>query len=177
MKPRFSGAEISIFCVVSLIFLNSVFQLFTDGRFSNEPGRLPIALEKPDSRTPAQSQQAPAANIDNFVPYETKCTSTGEFFQTNAAKIRIAGSLCGAPIDNRQVSSASGASEPAPAGFSEAKIENKSTNFNATVFHDQVGGKFSTDFIPLEQGKNRIELLFKYKNGKKFPFQLIVERK
>jgi hypothetical protein len=171
------AVEIGIFSVVSLIFLNSVYNLFTDGRLIGGVERSPLAL-KADTRGPAGS--APAApgseGMAGFVPYETKCQPTGETFETTAAKIRILGPFCGAAAP-RQPAADTGDTTLVDSGLSSYKVENLTNRYSATVFNDQAAGKFSTDFIPLEPGANRIMMEFRYRSGKVNPVNLTVTRK
>ncbi|MBI3542714.1 MAG: hypothetical protein HY075_05500 [Deltaproteobacteria bacterium] len=96
--------------------------------------------------------------------------TSGEVFETSAAKIRILGPFCGNP--GRQVASAD-----AETSLVEYKIENVTSHYVATVFSDHGSGKFSTDFIPLEPGPNRVLMEFKYKGGKVYPVDLTIIKK
>ncbi|MBI3556131.1 MAG: hypothetical protein HY074_07695 [Deltaproteobacteria bacterium] len=177
MKSRFKAVEMGIFAVVSLIFLNSVYNLFTDGKFIGDNDRQAMGTPKPPVLPNAENtsgrRQVASEGISGFAPYETKCQTTGEVFETKAAKVRILGPFCGAT--GRQVAAAGEAK--ADAGLIEYKIENVTTHYAATVFSDHASGKFSTDFIPLEAGENRIAMEFRYKNGKVFPVELTIVRK
>jgi len=167
-----------IFAVVSLIFLNSVYSLFTDGKFAGESERQPIAVNQvKDQNSTAQESRKPASRgngLDGFVPYETRCQATGEIFETEAAKVRILGPFCGAtPAPRGPATDAQGAAAP----DGQYRVENTTTRFTATVFSDSQAGKFSTDFIPLDPGSNRIVMEFRYRSGKVFPVELTVIRK
>lgn len=187
MMNRFKAVEMGIFAVVSLIFLNSVYNLFTDGKFLGGGERRPLAAYKgqptgPGSEKTAEPAQAPASPMANtangntstgFVPYETKCQSSGEVFETSAAKMRILGPFCGST--GRNLAGDNGAKGNTE--VADYRIENSTTHYTATVFSDFSAGKFSTDFIPLEPGPNKVVMEFRYKNGKVFPVELTVIRK
>lgn len=183
MKNRFKVVEMSIFAVVSLIFLNSVYDLFTDGKILTEGERKPLAAETKDvdsgskqdnpSRALASQPSGVTSGMAGLVPYETKCQSAGETFETSASKVRILGPFCGAQAGRR---TAGDGNSPDPA-ITEAHIENTTSHYVATVFSDHSTGKFSTDFVPLDQGPNKITMEFRYRNGKVFPVELTVIRK
>ncbi len=178
MKSRFKAVEMGIFAVVSLIFLNSVYNLFTDGKFIGDNDRQAMSVPKaavlPNSENSGGQRQLAAEGISGFVPYETRCQTTGEVFETKAAKVRILGPFCGAV--GRQVA-ATGDSARSDAGLTDYKIENVTSRYTATVFSDHASGKFSTDFIPLEPGENKVVMEFRYKSGKVYPVELTIIRK
>lgn len=172
MKNKVRSIELGIFAVVSLIFLNSAYHLFTDGRFITNTTRMPLAdgnQGAPGARGPLKGPSpasvsenvAPAASLPAFVPYETKCQPQ-ESFETAATKVRITGAFCG---------------QPPKAEAGEFKISNTTSRFTATVLSDPQAKTFSTDFIPLEAGANKVQMDFAYKNGKSFPVDLTITRK
>lgn len=178
MKNKFRAVEVGIFSVVSLIFLNSVYNLFTDGRLLGSSERKPLVVQAPARSQPGEAGKNPSQDaVAGFVPYETKCQASGEILETTAAKVRILGPFCGAPI-GRQIAGApppgSGSSEST---LSDYKIENTTSRYTATVFSDHAAGKFSTDFIPLEPGTNKVIMEFRYRNGKVHPVELTIIRK
>lgn len=209
MRKKLVFVELGIFGVVSLIFLNSVYNLFIDAPTPGIGKRRPVALESPESpkspkspksdddrrpaaaaapraetltekignegsaASPALATEPASPEVSGLTPYETKCQPT-EVFETGASKVRVLGPLCG--MSGRQPgSSPSGAaSEPGP---TEHRIENATTRYVATVFSEKGSGRFSTDFIPLELGANRILMQFSYKGGRIVPIELTVLRK
>ena len=179
MKNRFKAVEMGIFAVVSLIFLNSVYNLFTDGKFIGDNDRQALSQPKPAvlpiGEKAGDGRQISSEGISGFVPYETRCQTSGEVFETKAAKVRILGPFCGA--SGRQLAGASAGDTKAEAALTDYKIENVTSHYTATVFSDHASGKFSTDFIPLEPGENKVIMEFKYRNGKVFPVELTIIRK
>lgn len=158
--------ETGIFTVVSLIFLNSVYNLFTDGKIMGEKERQPmvaLASRNIDVRQPASTTEAA---VSGFVPYETKCPLTNEVFETTGTKVRITGPYCDAA--SRRVASLQAI---------DTRIENVSSRYIATVFNDRSSHRFSTDFIPLESGVNKILIQFLPKGGKAHASQLTIVRK
>lgn len=175
MKSKFYAVEILIFSGVCLVFMNSVYNLFTDGKLLSDGSRTPIAIRSL-STPEGERRPAPAGAMANFIPYETKCAPTGEVFETTAAKVRILGPFCGAPAQAvRQIASEEGATSHS--GPSEYRIENTTSHYLATVFSDLEAAKFSTDFVPLESGPNKIHMEFRYKDGHIFPVELTIIKK
>lgn len=178
MKGKLNALEMAIFSAVCLVFLNSVYRLFMDGRLMGDPSRTPVAKQE----TVTQTKSEPVAG---FVPYETKCQPSGEIFETSATKVRILGPFCGAAVNNpgRQIAAtddevaSTTAAKPLTLQLLEYKIENTTNHYVATVFSDPGSGKFSTDFVPLESGSNKLVMEFKYKGGRVFPVELTVIRK
>lgn len=146
---RINPVEGAIFAVVSLIFANSVYNLFYDNRAFN------LAALKPMEANPVSEGRAPASVSQSFQNVDIRCE--GNLDQdTGAAKIRLNGKLCG-------TDAATDATK-----LVKAVVVNGANKFNATVFTDTNGGKFSTDYIPLNGGKNPIHMEFIYRSGKTF---------
>jgi hypothetical protein len=144
---RVNPVEVAIFSVVTLIFLNSVYNLFYDRQ-----GFHPAALA-PMAAVPVSEGRAPASVNQAFANLEVKCgVNTDQ--DTQAAKVRLTGTLCGA-------SAGTDGSK-----LLKTQIVNNANRFNATVFTDLSAGKFSTDYIPLNTGKNPIHLEFTFQGGK-----------
>lgn len=188
MKNRLKAVEMSIFAVVSLVFLNSVYSLFTDGKFLEESARRPIAVkehvpsvqkaEPPEARSVAAESGKKADEASGFVPYETQCNPAGERFETSAAKVRILGPFCGSTSRVPAAAPNKDSSGAAPGtSLIDYKVENVTSRYSATVFSDYSTGKFSTDFIPLERGANKVVMEFRYKSGKAYPVELTIVRK
>lgn len=175
MKNGFKAVEMAIFAIVSLIFLNSAYSLFMDGRFGSDPAKPSLAAKgEPTPNLQKDYRSEPNSTLSSFIPYETKCQATGEVFETTAAKVRILGPLCGAVGRQLASDSPSGRTENI---LTDYRIENITSRYVATVFSDSTNGKFSTDFIPLESGTNKILMEFRYKGGKVFPVELKIIKK
>ncbi|MGZ3689470.1 MAG: hypothetical protein ACXVBW_14305, partial [Bdellovibrionota bacterium] len=130
--------EIVIFSVVSLIFINSLYNLFYDHQ-----GFHPAALS-PMAANPTSEGRAPASVVQkSFKSVDLSCESNPEQ-DTTATKVRLAGPLC-------EIDAALDAAK-----LLRTTIINTANQFNATVFPDVSTGKFSTDYIPLNTGKNPI---------------------
>lgn len=167
IKNRFKAIELGIFSIVSVVFLNSVYHLFTDGRFLTNSARKPLAatsepgIKGPSPASVGRDKPAAAAQQLALIAYKTQCNSQ-ENFETQAAKIQISGVFCG---------------HTGTAEAGEFKVENSTTRFTATVLKDLQAKSFSTDVIPLEIGTNKVVMQFGYKNGKSFPVELTINRK
>jgi hypothetical protein len=83
---------------------------------------------------------------------------------TSSSRIRLNGRLCGGdPI--------AGARK-----LLKANITNHSNQYVATVFSDNEENKFSTDYIPLLDGKNTIHLEFSYSDGETASKDIIIAK-
>jgi hypothetical protein len=145
---RSNPVELAIFAVITLIFFNSVYNLFYD-----QQGFHPATLT-PMVANPVSEGRSPASVSQVYINVEVRCDSNPDR-DTTASKARITGTLCG---DGRVP--ASDSSE-----LAKTTVTNAANNFVATVFADTASGKFSTDYIPLNLGKNPIHLEFSYRNG------------
>jgi hypothetical protein len=73
--------------------------------------------------------------------------------KTSASKVRLNGVLCG--------------DEGVTGGqLVKATVLNNNNRFNATVFTDSNSPQFTTDYIPLADGKNTLKIEFAYRDGK-----------
>lgn len=133
---RFTAVEVSIFTFVTIIFSFSVYSLFLSKKHENK-----LSTRKPASIEAQQITQG-------FISYETQCKSEGESMQTNASKIRVLGPLCG--------------HQPSFI-LRECTAQNITNRYIATVFTETNQKTFSTDFIPLQDGKNELVLECFYK--------------
>jgi hypothetical protein len=146
---RANPVELAIFSVITLIFFNSVYNLFFD-----QQGFHPAAL-KPMAATPISEGRAPASAAQSLVNVDLRCDGNPDK-DTTASKVRLTGALCG---DGRQPASDATL-------LVKTHVVNTANQFAATVFTDVNTGKFSTDYIPLNLGRNPIHLEFTYRDGK-----------
>jgi hypothetical protein len=155
---RVNPVEVAIFSIVTLIFLNSVYNLFYDRQ-----GFRPAALAPMAANPVSESNRAPAATAQSFLNLEVRCDANPEQ-ETTAAKVRLTGALCGAAgVDGRKLV--------------KTQIVNNANRFNATVFADVSAVKFSTDYIPLNAGKNPIRLEFTYQGGGAIAQDITINKK
>jgi hypothetical protein len=149
--------EVAIFSIITLIFFNSVYNLIY-----NHKGFHPTALV-PMSANPISEGRKLASIPQSNLTWEIQCDQSFEK-DTPSNKVRINGPLCGA--DPFQ-----GASN-----LIKANIMNTSNQYTATIFTDVGSGKFSTDYIPLQPGKNSIRVEFSYFNGKSFSQDILINK-
>lgn len=184
-RNRLRSIEVGIFTVVSLVFLNSVYHLFTDGRFLTNQSPRPLVASSQTSNNEARGPK-PASVAEHasqttkqsqeLIPYEIGCLSEGESFETAAAKVRVTGPFCGSA--SRELASDRIESQVAKGVTPyQLKIHNQTNNYAATVLNDLQSGTFSTDFIPLERGTNKVSMEFFYRNKKPHTYGLSVIRK
>lgn len=169
MKKRTIIIEIAIIGIIGGVFLNSA------TKFMSESDPTPNQ-QNVDTKKSEYSFAKPISKEDSnsFFQYKTLCLQKGEQVNTDAPRIRITGSFCGYNFQKRKPSNLTNQSKSDNMNF---KIYNESTNYNATVFSDIQKKTFSTDFIPLELGTNKISMMFEYENGTKSPVELTVFRK
>ena len=175
---RINPVELVVFGVVSLIFANSVYQLFYDWEEVRANAVGATAAVKADS----SSVRGIASANPLFSTIEVKCDSekatTGakkksgaeesqSLETTDAAKIRLSGPLCGIGVKTPQ---------DAKPKLLKAEVVNRTTNTAATVFTNATDGSFSTDFIPLNPGRNQIQLKWIYQGGKEHSQGLVVQK-
>lgn len=135
-----------IFSVVSLICLNSIYNLFYDRQ-----GFQPTALNQ--TATQAGSDlRAPASVPASFANLEMNCDSA-KMQDTTAAKVRLTGPLCGLTAGQET------------SRFLKPQVSNTTNKFAATVFTDLAAAKYSTDYIPLNPGLNQIRVEFLFQGG------------
>ncbi|OFZ21076.1 MAG: hypothetical protein A2X94_07025 [Bdellovibrionales bacterium GWB1_55_8] len=143
---RANPVEVLIFLAVTGVFARSVYQLVYD----------PEVLTAMTVSTPAAvsgQSRSPASISQTFLNMELSCDKNADH-DTGATKVRLTGNLCG-------VDSTTDATK-----LVRTVISNEANKFAATVFTDVRGGKFSTDYIPLNSGKNPIHVEFSYRDGK-----------
>ena len=118
-----------------------VCEALLESRFASYPLALKLALS---------SAHSP------LTQFEVDCHK-GLESSTQANRARIQGELCGlqVPSDGAKLTS--------------ANITNLSNQFTATVFAQNDSRRFSTDYIPLKAGENKIRVEFAYSGGMK-PF-------
>jgi hypothetical protein len=146
-RYRINPVEMIILATIGGVFLNSIYHLFYD-----PSGFHPAALQNM-AANPVSEGRSPASVSGAFQSAEINCTSNPER-ATSATKIRILGPLCNG--------TETATSDP----LIRTVVSNETNQFSATVFTDSVQGKFSTDYIPLNPGKNQFKVEFAYKSGK-----------
>jgi hypothetical protein len=145
---RTNPVEVAIFSVITLVFFNSVYHLFYD-----QGGFKPAALA-PMAANPISEGNSQAPATQPFVNVDVRCDANADQ-DTTAAKVRLVGALCD-----------SGRNPASVGQLAKVTVINTANRFTATVFTDVNAGKYSTDYIPLNLGKNPIHLEFTYRDGK-----------
>jgi hypothetical protein len=163
LKFRTNPIEILILSVIGLIFFNSVYNLFY-GQQSVKITAADYSAGVATSSGRAIEGRGPAsivASMPGYANVDVRCENDGEH-GTSANKVRLAGELCGVQslIDGNELSSAT--------------VVNEANKFTATVFSH--GGSYSTDYIPLNSGKNPIRVEFVYRGGKKHSQDIVVSK-
>lgn len=165
-SARVNPIEILALVVILGVLVHSLVSLFRGGpqlqALALSPGRATASVDSPSGRGPASLSPAATAVVGMI---EVGCGSAEAQSETGAAKVRLTGSLCGAPA---------GVEDPRP---QQATIANEANHYQATVFADPSSGKFSTDYIPMQPGRNVVRVDFKYAGGRSFSQTLAIERK
>lgn len=144
---RINPVELGVFLIVTLIFANSVYQLFFDwkGYQTKE-----ISSAKTDSaRSPASITGTQVENIEIGCGHSIRQ-------ETLATKVRLNGPLCGIKPGSETT-------------FDKVEILNQSNKTQAVVFSDVTDGTYLTDYIPLVSGENALTIKLTYNAGKQGP--------
>ena len=155
---RINPVELAIFSVVTLMCLNSVYNLFYDSQGFHATALAPMAASPvtETGRSPASIKQA-FVNLDVGCEMET----TKDLLAT---KVRLTGPICGNSVGAES------------AKLLKTQITNNANKFAATVFTDLTSNKYSTDYIPLNQGANPIHVEFVYQGGRVVTQNLTVNK-
>lgn len=172
-KFRINPVELVIFSTVLLMLVNSLYHLFYE-----RPGLESAAWSA--LTTPVTASNAKASTeAPIFLSYDLKCESSAQT-STQAGKVRLNGMLCdSAGIVLGGHASATEGRSPASIDFGRVvrvDVTNQANQFNATVFTDASAGKFSTDYIPLNQGSNPVQVIFHAADGKRTTQLLNIDR-
>jgi len=154
-RYRANPVEFVILLIITTIFVNSVYNLFYQ-----HPGYKANAL-RPLASTPISEGRAPASVSQSLISLDLTCEGSVDK-TTTASKIRVKGPLCGSDTTSAERS------------LIKTQIANTSNQFNATVFTD--GTQFSTDYLPLNPGKNTIHVEFSYRNGETYSKDILVTK-
>ncbi len=166
---RINPVELAIFTGVTLIFVNSVYNLLyerpaggfapmlTRGKAPGETGlsgRFPASIER---------RKTEAKPVSLLARAEISCQD-GQSHKTSAAKLQLGGALCGSQTSEDTQK------------LLKTEIVNTANHYAATVFPDNKGVRFTTDYIPLVDGVNSIKLDFVYKGGRTVSQTLAIAR-
>jgi hypothetical protein len=110
--------------------------------------------------TPETTANSDESSSDETASAETApsttssaASSSSNDAKTAASKVRLTGVLCGGDgLTGAQLV--------------KATVLNSANHFNATVFTDSDSPQFTTDYIPLTEGKNSLRIEFAYRGGK-----------
>ena len=105
-------------------------------------------------------RRAPASTEPLLGSVDFTCQKDGEA-SVRASRIRIAGPICGMESGAR---------------IASTSVLNSANQFRATVFTDLGLRRFSTDYIPLNSDKNRIQVQFKFADGKLLSRELVLHK-
>ena len=115
----------------------------------------------------ASAEAAPEQKPDSI--FEFSCSEPKQIFETIKPRFRLKGVACN---DNPQIE-ASEKSEDLNPGATQ--VQNESNGYVATVFH-RTPTNFTTDYINLSQGENKIKIIFETDNGKIEKSLIVIRR-
>jgi hypothetical protein len=149
-KFRINPIEIIIASTLGAVFVQSLYQILYQGPIDPNSSALVPMKAKPTSegRTTASAHASPLINI------QMDCAK-GPDSNTQASKARIQGELCGMKSAEEGIK------------LNSATVTNASNQFVATVFAQNDSNQFSTDYIPLLPGPNKIHVEFSFSGGVK----------
>lgn len=157
---RANPVEIMVLLIATGVFCHSVYDLFNDSQ-SFSP-----AILKPLAASPVSESARSLASTSQdrgLTGIELHCGGSTDL-ETTASRTRLSGLLCGADAAN-----------PVSA-LTKAQILNATNQFNATVSTDIDSERFTTDFIPLDPGRNAIQIEFAYRGGRVFTQEVDITR-
>jgi hypothetical protein len=162
---RANPVEVTIFLAATLILTNSVYELFYSPHEFH-----PLALATMHANPVSEGRSPSSTTVLNQtlnLDCKTLLAGTSEEI-TKASKVRLVGHFCtsqDAIHDNHETDK-----QP------KLLVTNLANQFSATVFLDTTTDQFSTDYIPLNFGKNTLHLEFNESNGKPFSVEITANR-
>ncbi len=162
---RINPVELAIFSVVALICVNSVYNLFYDRDGTPSSG---IAVLQPSTKDRAPASTQAAAHL------EIRCEEELAL-ETTATKVRLNGPLCGGAKAGGAVHLREPASSD-PSRVLKTTIVNQTNQFTATTFPDSHTRSFSTDYIPLDPGTNRLRVDYLFQDGLSVTQEIVITR-
>lgn len=158
-KFRINPIELVIFSTVVLIFLNSAYHLVEEG------SELSLAALSPAHERPSIQSRGPASlrsDVQESLADTAVSCDRASQQSTSAPKTRLVGEIC-LPRTSIGPSMPSYKDRPASAPrFKDAEVTVAQTGQTAHIFVDPETGKFVTDYIPLNEGPNDIQMKFKF---------------
>jgi hypothetical protein len=142
---KINPIEVLVASTLGVVLVQSLYQLLYQGPIDPSSSALVPMKAKPTSegRKVASAEPSPLLNV------HINCAKGSEAI-TQASRARIQGELCGRKTSEEG------------AKLSSATITNASNQFVATIFAQNDSNYFSTDYIPLSQGQNKIHVEFSY---------------
>ncbi len=153
--------EVLIASALGVVFVHSLYQLLYETPSGPTSTALVAMKAKPTSEGRSIASSITSPTLLNL---ELDCSKSIESV-TQATKARIQGELCGI--------------KPSLEGgkLNSASVTNTSNQFVATVFAQNDSTHFSTDYVPLMPGQNKIHVEFSYSGGiKTYSQDLIITK-
>jgi hypothetical protein len=156
---RVNPIEVTFLSVISLVFLNSVYNLIYEHHGIQVMTQSAMATHpKTEGRTIAST-----TTTKSFFNFSLDCAASTQEI-TSASYIRVSGLICGYNPEE--------ADETKP----KIQVSNRTNRNAATVFPDLSLGKFSTDYFTLENGENHIQVEIKLNEDKVITKEIIITR-
>lgn len=155
---RINPIELGIFLISFMFFFNSLYNLFY-----NQTPFHPTALTTMNAN-PTSEGRALASAPQPLMNLTIHCDESNKI--TQATKVRLKGPLCGlSPILSQLQEEVL---------IVKATVTNRTNHYESAVFSDLSNQTFSTEYIPLNSGKNEIHLEFAYTNNNLFEHDFII---
>lgn len=131
-----------------------------------------VALVESSDRSPASAQpQFSALAIDDngqqALDFTLSCDMQFSRFAANVAQVRLTGESC--------LPQAKQLRKPASRQFASSDIRNEANGFSATVFYPREA-RFTTDYITLSHGENRISIRHIFSDGAREERDYVIDR-
>ena len=118
-----------------------------------------------DPRAPASRVEGPTSVDDSPVERAVPCAATQiERVDAHAKQIRFTGEFCNSTKGG-----------PNTTGVPQTRIVNRTNGFSATAFFPPQGG-YTTDYISLAPGENRIEVSHAWPSGARTTMEIAIVR-
>ena len=132
-----------------------------EGSVPASVGRNPAAESSSRTGSSTATDSAPPTQSRWMASIELGCPSTGEpIRETQAKRIRLLGPNCSLGLE----------------GAKRTLLVNESNGHQATLFHLSQAQSFTTDYIDLVEGENRIRISQLVEEGQRLESHLVIRR-
>lgn len=120
------------------------------------------ASRRPAAAMPAAASYEPDSDVHESAELDLACDKAETVYTKSVTQVRLSGASCSVMNAKRDISS--------------VELLNDANGFSATVFYP-TPRTFTTDYVALKEGDNKIKILINFVNGEREERTLIVARK